>query len=80
MSERWANNSITEDLDVKFRDFYKKMDSEGYYHIFNKYGLHPTSGAVSLREDPSKNLNFDKLQFDSLERLMDGVKSLVKRN
>jgi hypothetical protein len=80
MSERWANNSITQDLHVKFRDFYKMMDSEGFYHIFNKYGLHPTSGAVTTREDPSNNLNFDKLHFDSLERLMDRVKSLVKRN
>jgi hypothetical protein len=67
-------------LNVKFRDFYRMMDSDGYYYIFNKYGMHPTSGVVTLREDPSNNLYFDKLHFDSLERLMDGVKSLVKRN
>ena len=56
------------------------MDSVGYCHIFDTYGLHPTSGSVSLRKDPSKNLNFEKLQFDSLERLMDRATSLVKRN
>lgn len=72
VQERWANSAITGNMDIKFRDFYNQMSHYRDLDIFLKYAKNLMSGDLQSKED--------QVQFDSLERLIDRVKSHAKRN
>ena len=54
-------------------------NGDGYWQVFTKYGLN-NNGGITLRDENSKNQSFEKTQYDSFERLIDRVKTQIKKN